>query len=313
MSAPVGLSAGPYFSFDYVGDDRLWANPERRPETARWVSRWKRIVTSNAAFLAGPKLIVSRATNRGARRPYRICYDDQGHWPSMNHHCIVPRVSMAACVPSAYERLTVQERLFWLAGIFSSSFAIQLVLGRRSARHAGKDTWLGLPLPLEVDLDVIRLVRAIIEEEQAPNGRALLPLRRRELDDLIWRAYGAPAISEIPRIRADHWNDQLEKASQEPSTSLVGQVMEVGQQGGEDRILLHISGMEPEQEAWLPLPLEMPGWALDGTSFVATVPERVRSIRDLEDRAALRDFKHPPRDYESLDELEERLRKLGLV
>jgi N-6 DNA Methylase len=312
-SEAAGPTAGPYFSFDYVGDDRLWANPERRPRKARWLNHWRFIAKRNAAALSEPKIIVSRATNRGARRPYRICYDDRGHWPSMNHHCISPRATAAPGIPAGYEQLTSQERLFWLAGVLSSSFAVQLILGRRGARHTDKNAWLDLPLPSEIDPDVIQLVRTIIAEEQGPNGRALLPLRQVELDTLVWRAYGAPRVSEIRRTGPDHWNDQLAKAWQEPGKALVAQAVDVDQQGGEDRILLHLSGMEPEQEAWVPLPLEMPGWALDGTSFVATVPERVRSIRDLEDRAALRDFKHPPRDYESLDELEERLRKLGLV
>ena len=309
----VGPTAGPYFSFDYVGNDRLWANPELRPQRERWLNRWRFVAKMNAASLLGPKIIVSRATNRGAQRPYRICYDDRGHWPNMNHHCIVPRASLTPGTPQAYERLTSQERLFWLAGVLSSSFAIQLVLGRRGARHAGKNTWLDLPLPIEVDPDIIQLVRTVVEEEQGPNGRALLPQRQVELDALVWRAYGAPKFSEIPRTGVDHWNDQLAKALQEPATALVAQVVDVGEQGGEDRILLHLSGMEPEQEAWVPLPLEMPGWALDGTSFIATVPQRVRSIHDLKDRAAMYDFKHPPRDYESLAELEERLHQFGLV
>src|SRR5262249_49358055 len=148
---------------------------------------------------------------------YRICYDDRGHWPSMNHHCITPLASPAPGVPPEHERLTPQERLFWLAGILSASFAIQLILGRRGARHAGKDAWLKLPLPLEVDSNVIRLIRLVIEGEQTPSGWALLPHRQSELDALVWRAYGAPKTVELPRTGVDHWNDQIANTRREPS------------------------------------------------------------------------------------------------
>jgi hypothetical protein len=60
---------------------------------------------------------------------------------------------------------------------------------------------------------------------------------------------------------------------------------------------------------WVPLPQELPGWALDGTPFEAELSHNVKTFEQLRERPwALRKFRHEPRAYLSGNELDEFLR-----
>jgi hypothetical protein len=60
---------------------------------------------------------------------------------------------------------------------------------------------------------------------------------------------------------------------------------------------------------WIPLPQELPAWALDGTPFEVELSQDVKTFGQLRDRPwALRKFRHEPRTYLTDDELEEFLR-----
>lgn len=316
--APIreGEEAKPYFVLDELDDDRIWADPARRPRRKRWMNKWKRSATANAELLESAKIIISRGTNRNADKPFRVYFDDSSLWPSNNNYCITAPGRSSSTLVAGFSELTATEQLLWLTGIFSSTVASHLVLSRRSARSASKKTWTDMPLPTAVDKAIIDLVQAVIEEEKKGAETVFLrapalPGVRSKLDELVLRSYGDPVVLEIPRTGPDHFNDQIAKVRQEPSAVVVGQVMEVDRKDGGDRILLYLQGIaDQKREAWIPLPFELPGWALDGTPFEALIPRRIMTFHDLEDRAALYDFEHSPRAYETDEELAVRLRAM---
>jgi hypothetical protein len=84
---------------------------------------------------------------------------------------------------------------------------------------------------------------------------------------------------------------------------------------GSNKVYLYLDNLLDEvQEAWIPLPQELPGWALDGTVFEAELSWAVETFDDLAKRPwALRNFSHTPRPYLTLEELQDRLAsKLGI-
>lgn len=308
-----GVESKPYFVLDDLDDDHVWADPARRPLDKRWMNEWKRSAKKSTNFLESPKIVVSNGSYRGSKKPFRVYYDDYALWPSNNYSCIASRGSAGPKRILGFGALTETEQLFWLMGILSSRLASHLVLNRRSARNSSKITWTDMPLPTAVDRAIIDLIRTVIEEEKKEAGSVLarasaLSSERSKLDELVRRSYGNPSVLEIPRTGPDHFNDQIAKASLDASAVVVGQVLEVDREDGGDRILLYLQGIADQaREAWIPMPFELPGWALDGTPFEARMPRRIMTFRDLEDRAALRDFEHPPRAYETDEELAERL------
>ena len=317
-SSSQAEEAKPYFVLEGLDGEHIWADPDRRPRDQRWMNRWRRSAVRNAHFLEAAKVIVSSGTNRGASKPFRVCYDDHALWPSNNYHCISAPDRVDEVQIEGFGELTKTEQLFWLVGILSSTLAAHLVLSRRSARNASKMTWTSMPLPAAVDRTIVDLIRMIIKEEQRENEAVLVhapPLSRErvKLDGLVLGSYGNPAVLEIPRTGPDHFNDQIARARLESSVVVVGQVVEVDRKDDGDRILLYLQGIaDQKREAWIPLPFELPGWALDGTPFEALIPRRIMTFRDLEDRAALHGFEHSPRAYETDDELAERLRMMEI-
>ena len=93
-----------------------------------------------------------------------------------------------------------------------------------------------------------------------------------------------------------------------PTLTVIGQVLEVSE--NKQEILLHLDGLiDDDEEAWLPILPELPGWALDGTVFEAELSEEVETFQDLADNPwSLRHFRHTPYPYLTNDELRQKLR-----
>jgi hypothetical protein len=82
------------------------------------------------------------------------------------------------------------------------------------------------------------------------------------------------------------------------------------------QVLLYLNNLDDEiEEAWVPLPQNLPAWALDGTVFDVDVPRNIRSFAELAERPwALQNFQHTRRPYLSFEELRgQLLTKLGVV
>jgi hypothetical protein len=127
-------------------------------------------------------------------------------------------------------------------------------------------------------------------------------------------SYGNPERSIIlPRTGRLPDLDLWEQEKSLPTFTVTGQVLDFDM--GSNKVYLYLDNLLDEvQEAWIPLPQELPGWALDGTVFEAELSRAVETFDDLAKRPwALRNFSHTPRPYLTLEELQDRLAsKLGI-
>jgi hypothetical protein len=128
---------------------------------------------------------------------------------------------------------------------------------------------------------------------------------RVQLNKLVDAAYGHPLTANAPRTGVDpHYEASLEE-HMKPTVVVTGQVLDISAVTAE--ILLFIEGLKDEiKESWIPLPPEMPGWAMDGDMFTADLSADIRTFSELVERPwALRDFQHTPRPYLTIEELQE--------
>ena len=92
--------------------------------------------------------------------------------------------------------------------------------------------------------------------------------------------------------------------------TVTGQVLEFSQERGQ--ILLRLSGLlDDNEEEWIPLPQELPDWALDGAVFRAELSEDIETFQELSQRPwALRKFRHTPYPYLTSDDLKAKLSRI---
>jgi hypothetical protein len=90
--------------------------------------------------------------------------------------------------------------------------------------------------------------------------------------------------------------------------TVIGQVLEISQE--KSKVLLRLSGLLDENdEGWIPLPQELPDWALDGTVFEAQLSEDIETFQELAQRPwKLSRFQRPT--YVTTDELKKHLGEL---
>jgi hypothetical protein len=210
--------------------------------------------------------------------------------------------------PDEWFSLTYENKCLWLLGIFTSRIANSLsLIGRKNHEITGDDL-CRLPLPFKVNLEIIHVTRKIIDLEQR---RDLFPEEqindlRHVLDQLVKDSYGNPLWREIARVGK---SSELKAWEVEPKETLtvIGQILELSQD--KEQVLLRVSGLlDDNEEEWLPLPPELPGWALDGTVFRAELSEDVETFQELSQRPwALRKFRHTPYPYLTNDELKVKL------
>jgi hypothetical protein len=297
---------------------RFWINPEIVPFEKRYIRYGKEYLKSyqpnDEMVYDSPKILVSRSTNRGAKEPISAYLDVLGLCPISDIYCIVPIYPQDGFIHDAtfdqkiWVSLTYNERLLWLLGILNSELAIDILMPERDARHIDKDNWLNFPLPTTIDREIITIVDDIIRREQrdAPDAE-IAPLRRR-LNAVVEAAYGHP-VRPLSLVRTGELPDapQWQAERKEKPMSVTGQVLDVDAE--KNQVLLSLAGLvDDEPEAWVPLPPELPGWALDGTVFSADISATVETFAMLRARPwALRNVKHTPRPYLSLSDLQAKL------
>jgi hypothetical protein len=168
-------------------------------------------------------------------------------------------------------------------------------------------------LPAEVDIEIISLVNRIVQGEMEHKPEKELDPLRKQLNKAVEASYGNPDRSITltrtgPLPELEFWGQEKRLSS----FTVTGQVLDFD--ANSNKVYLYLDSLlDEEQEAWVSLPQELPGWALDGTVFEAQLSRTVETFNDLDQRPwALRDFKHTPRPYLTLEELQERLlSKLG--
>ncbi len=319
--------------------DRMWANPADAPNGKCWI-RYVRegldspTVEQKCEFLKKPqwahrdlfnlpKVLISASSNRDSRNPLSAILDTTGLTHNHDMYGIVTRqqasepginVSPNANTPNkgastwaipGWEALTNEERLLWLLGLLSSDLVNEMILPSRSVRHVKLDPIRELQLPTLVDKDLIELVRRMVKRDQAQKSIAPSDPLREELNRRVEALYGQPVRPRLARVGLSEDFERWQDEKQRPYEIVTGQVLEVLATGADSRIRLFLSGLDDEEEeAELPLPPELPGWALDGTVFTAELSEDIRTFEQLRQRPwALHRFKHTPCPYLTPDEL----------
>ena len=304
----------------------LWLNPRLAPSEHRYIRFGRNFLEghrSNQEWVYDShKVLVSRSTNRNSDDPVGAQLDTTGVCPTKDMFCIVPlpkaRQSIkSVIVPTGWSDLTFDQKLFWLVGILSSNLAIDWIMAGRDPRHLRSATLKAFPLPLTVDTRIINLVGEIISQERYLSDSDEISSRvsrreyeniftalREQLDQLVEASYGYPKRKSVSLIRTGKMPEiEVWKAEQVASKSIVtGQVINVRPET--DEILIDFYGMASEAPVWIPLPQELPGWALEGVMFEAEVNESLENpIQLITKRWSLSRFKHTPTPYLSSKDL----------
>lgn len=313
-------------------ESRLWANAVNGNKNEKWIRFGKqylyRYYSSNpevSKLYDLPKVLVGRLVNRGSQNPLSVQIDSTGVCPNSNVFCILPieearfvnkNCQLTSNPPKGWESLSLKQKKLWLAGILFSRLGNTLSLQDRSTRMITQSALSRLPLPMKVDQKIIQVVYKIIDAEidSSQNNNAFatgyLENLKKQLDDLVMKSYGSPSWVEIARtgipLEYVAWQDEQKTKT----LTVIGQVLEINQ--GNGQILLRLSGLlDDNEEAWLPLPQELPGWALDGTVFEAELSEDIETFEELAQRPwALRKFRHTPYLYLTNEELKAKLSRM---
>jgi hypothetical protein len=131
------------------------------------------------------------------------------------------------------------------------------------------------------------------------------------LNELVENSYGNPKWTSIKRTgispELQAWQNEQKNTK---TLTVIGQILDIDNE--KNRVLLSISGLlDDNDKEWVPLPQELPGWALDGTVFEAELSEDIETFSELAKRPwALRKFKHTLYSYLTNDELKIKLSRM---
>lgn len=298
---------------------RLWANPNSVDSTERWIRYGKEFLhraPEVPELFDLPKILVGRSVNRGSQHPLVALFDNVGMCPDCHVFCVLSmqeahRVNRGFNVPTQspenWESLNTEEQHLWLLGILASRLGNSLSLIGRGTRDITSEVLCNLPLPMYVNVEIIEVVQQILRRDQANEEIPEIDLLYQELNKLVEESYGNPSWIEIQRtgipLELEEWTSEQPK----PTWNVSGQVIEVSP--NKQQVKLHLTGLSGgQQEEWVPLPQELPGWALDGTVFEAQLSQDVETFEQLAQRPwALRHFCHTPRPYLTDEELSDLL------
>ena len=302
--------------------NKLWADPMKVPDNNRWIEyskdNLKSLALPNANLFDIPKILIARKVNRGSRYPLAIQWDDIGFCPDNNVYCVLPALEVNKYsvdyqaphdYPIGWLSMNYSDKCLWLLGICTSRIANSLSLIGRKTHEITVKELCRLPLPFKVDREIIDVTRQIIDLEKQRDLLLETQIQslRQNLDHLVEKSYGNPSWKEITRVgkspELEAW--QEEKAKQ--TKTAIGQVLEISED--KSQVFLYISRLMDDDDTegeWIPLPQDLPGWALDGTPFEVQLSHDIKTFAQLTERPwALRKFRHEQRAYLTGEELEE--------
>jgi hypothetical protein len=164
---------------------------------------------------------------------------------------------------------------------------------------------LNWPLPQKIDRQIVEITREIINHEQRNSINESLDELRHRLNELVEHSYGKPIWSTPQRTGTSPEVEAWKATQGEQTKTTIGQILDISEDA--NQVYIYISRLMEDDETdgiWVPLPQELPGWALDGTPFEAELSHDVKTFEQLIQRPwALRRFRHTPRPYLSDDEL----------
>ena len=310
-----------YWSLAWKGKNKLWADPNNVPEDRRWVrydptfTEGQGLRLENETLFDSPKLLVGSRSNRNSSEPIVARLDTTGFCPNKDVFCVLP-VSHAQKQnsgfstnenPEIWSSLTYEEQRLWLLGLLTSKLLSELSLSERDSRGITTDALLRLPLPKRVDTRIIEVTKQIVQRDQDRESTPTQDNLRQLLNDLVENSYGNPERVSLQRIgispELESW--RVEQKLQTKTT--IGQVLEIAEDKAQ--VYMYISRLMDDDDmegVWIPVPQELPGWALDGTPFEAELSHDVKTFEQLRERPwALRRFRHTPRPYLTDDELDQ--------
>ncbi len=308
----------PFWRLKWKEKNKLWANPQKVPFEERWIDL-KNSKNRSKKFFDLHKILVGADVNRNSSEHLVVRLDERGFCPSNHVFCLIPVDAIQKYnerykteeFPNGWQELGYEKKNYWLLGLLASKLLSAISLIGRSARGLTKDNILSLPLPMHIDRRIVEVVQEIVLGEQAGLSTEELDLLRKQLDRLVEESYDNPTYpkdqltGKSPELEA--WQNEQEHKE---TLTVIGQVLDIDQD--KNQILLRLSGLlDDNEEAWLPLPQELPGWALDGTVFRAELSEDIETFAELAQRPwALRKFKHTPHPYLTNEELKIKLSRM---
>jgi hypothetical protein len=316
-NCPENRPCKPTWRMSWGDSISLWANSAKVDRQQQWVIYDDISLESPRYSVAHlfdkNKILVGRIANTASTRPITAHLDTEGFYPNNSVWCLLPIEDAQKTnpkydsnkQPENWGDFSVQEKRLWLLGILASNLAAELSMPGRDKINLTKPILLQLPLPAFVDKRLIEKTARIIYLEQNQGSLQELELLHQELNILVEESYGNPTWIKPQRtgISAELKAWKAEQNVQTKTT--IGQVLEISEDS--NQIYIYISRLMDNDETdgvWIPLPQELPGWALDGTPFEAELSHDVKTFEQLIQRPwALRRFRHTPRPHLSDDEL----------
>jgi hypothetical protein len=310
----------------YRDVSKLWADPERVPQKARWIRYGKDYLVGhrpgNEALFDLSKILVARKVNRGSNYPLAALFDDTGFCPDNNVYCVLPAVDVNKYT-SGYQApnslsnewlsLSYEDKCLWLLGICISRVANSLSLVGRKTHEITVEELCRLPLPAKIDKEIIQITHQIIDLEKRRDSwiEEQVNALRQMLDQLVEKSYGNPSWREITRVGKSPELSAWQEEQKKKTLTVIGQVLACSQD--KEQVLLRLSGLlDDNEEEWLPLPQELPGWALNGTVFEAQLSEDIETFQELSQRPwGLRKFRHTPYPYLTHDDLKAKVSRIA--
>jgi hypothetical protein len=302
----------PAWRMNWLEKGSIWADPQSVNAKEKWViydpEFLERPRPEVQELFEKPKILVGLIANVASQRPIVAALDTHGFCPNNNVWCLLPtqeaqrrnkEFSAISSLPKGWKNLTFEEQELWLIGILNSSILAALSMPGRANVHLTRNILLNLPLPLVVDRRIIDMTRKIMLVHEGFESESLIRDLYIELNRFVNQSYGNPIWK--PRQRTGK-TPELEsyKLEQAKVTKMaIGQILEISED--KSQILMYLSRLMSDDEAegeWMPIPQELPGWALDGTPFEVEISHDVKTFEQLRDQPwALRRFRHTPRPY----------------
>lgn len=313
---PGGVECKRYWTLNWREAERVWADPECIDPRRRYIRYGKKYLErpreDKKALFDKPKVLIGRSKNRGSRDPLAAHLDTEGYCPNNNIYCICTweqsGVTLAdSNTPRGWRDLGIYRQLLWVLGILSSELARDLVLRMQDSRQLVAERFETFELPMHVDTEIVRVVDSMVERDRRREGIPDPDPLRQALNKAVEASYGNPRRLSLNRTGAPPELELWKTEYSHHAIVVTGQVIEVNPDRGEVR--LYLDGLLDEtQESWVPLPPELPGWALDGHVFTADLSGEVETFEALSKRPwALRNFKHTPLPYLTIDELDQQI------
>lgn len=320
-ACPAGRECKPTWRMRW-SKSSIWADPLNVDQKMRWVIYEKELLHRAAIDVKDlfdlPKILIGRISNPNAKKTISVQLDTTGFCPNNSVWCVLPvkearkfnKGFSPALEPQGWSDLSFEQQRFWLLGILVSETGAALSMLGRSSVNLTANIVCQFRLPLTVDHRIIQVVAQMIEMERSRNKTDEFDSLYQQLNDLVIATYGYPSLTTIQRTGITSELEDWEKEQKIQTKTTIGQVL--GLAVNNNQVRMYISRLMDDDDTegeWIPLPQNLPGWALDGTPFEAELSYDIETFEQLRERPwALRKFRHTPRPYLTDQELDEFLR-----